>query len=68
MASSANIVKGLIILAKYNEKSKEKSWIQPAHDEIYCGTDQEMSEEDKKLLSDLGFSEEDNEGEYSVFT
>ena len=68
MAYSKNIVEGLVILAKYNEKSDEKWWIHAEHDTIYCGTDQEISEEDKKRLDQLGFCEGDDEGKFEVFT
>ena len=68
MANSANIVEGLSILAKYNENSKEEWWIHAEHDEIFCGTDQPISEEDKKRLDELGFCLGDEEGQFTVFT
>ena len=68
MPKSADISQGLAIFAKYNEKSDEEYWIQAEHDVIYCGTDQDISEEDKKLLEQLGFREGDDEGSFEVFT
>ena len=55
MASLNQVIKGLEILSKYDSKNGDSHNICAEHDIIYAGPGVEVSEEDKKILDDLGW-------------